>query len=100
MGVTIGVSIVVFGAYYVCLMGGEALADNGRLPPFIAMWIANVVFGLTGVALLWRVERTTDASRGGGIGDWWADRKAARALRRAERAAARAATDTATAGAQ
>ena len=100
VGVTIGVSIVVFGAYYVCLMGGEALADNGRLPPFIAMWIANVVFGLTGVALLWRVERTTDASRGGGIGDWWADRKAARALRRAERAAARAATDTATAGAQ
>jgi lipopolysaccharide export system permease protein len=89
VGVTIGVSIVVFGAYYVCLMGGEALADNGRLPPFIAMWIANVVFGIAGVALLWRVERTTDASRGGGFGDWWAERKAMRALRREERKAAR-----------
>src|SRR5690606_23976694 len=28
VGVTIGVSIVVFGLYYVCLMGGEALADK------------------------------------------------------------------------
>lgn len=89
VGVTIGVSIVVFGAYYICLMGGEALADNGRLPPFIAMWIANVIFGIAGVALLWRIERMTDTSRGGGIGDWWADRKAARALRRAEQRALR-----------
>ena len=100
VGVTIGVSIVVFGAYYVCLMGGEALADHGKLPPVIAMWIANVVFGAAGVALLWRVERTTDTSRGGGISDWWADRRTARALRRAERAERRAMEQQAPAGAR
>jgi hypothetical protein len=30
--------------------------------------------------LLWRIERTTDGSRGGGIRDWWHNRKATRAL--------------------
>jgi lipopolysaccharide export system permease protein len=76
VGVTIGVSIVVFGLYYVCLMGGEALADKGRLPAYVAMWIANVIFTLVALVMLWRVESTTDTSRGGGIRDWWADRKA------------------------
>ena len=82
VGVTIGVSIVVFGLYYVCLMGGEALADKGRLPAFIAMWIANVIFSLVGIALLWRVESTTDTSRGGGFGEWLADRRARKQLAR------------------
>lgn len=82
VGVTIGVSIVVFGLYYVCLMGGEALADKGKLPAFIAMWIANVIFSLAGIALLWRVESTTDSSRGGGIRDWLADRKVRKQLAR------------------
>ena len=90
VGVTIGVSIIVFGLYYICLMGGEALADKGRLPAIVAMWIANVIFGVVGVLLLWRVESTTDTSRGGGLRDWWADRKARAALR-AEEAAERGA---------
>jgi len=88
VGVTIGVSIIVFGLYYICLMAGEALADKGRLPAIVAMWIANVTFAIVGVVLLWRVESTTDTSRGGGIRDWWADRKARAALR-AEEAAKR-----------
>ncbi|MBX9855991.1 MAG: LptF/LptG family permease [Gemmatimonadaceae bacterium] len=89
VGVTIGVSIVVFGLYYICLMGGEALADKGQLPAYVAMWIANVVFALAGVALLWRVESTTDNSRGGGFAEWRADRKARRALARAAKAKTR-----------
>ncbi len=86
VGVTLGVSIVVFGLYYICLMAGEALADKGRLPAIVAMWIANVIFGLAGLVLLWRVESTTDTSRGGGIRDWWADRRARASLRALERA--------------
>lgn len=78
VGVTLGVSIVVFGLYYICLMGGEALADKGMLPAYVAMWIANVIFALAGLVLLWRVESTTDTSRGGGLADWWAARAAAR----------------------
>ena len=94
VGATIGVSIVVFGLYYVCLMGGEALADKGKLPAFIAMWIANVLFSLAGIALLWRVESTTDSSRGGGFREWLADRKARRQLARERKAHTR---DTVTA---
>ncbi len=86
-GVTIGVSIVVFGLYYICLMAGEVLADEGRLPAFVAMWMANVLFGGAGVVLMLRAERTVDTSRGGGVGEWWATWRAAR---RARRAAARA----------
>ncbi len=88
VGVTIGVSLVVFGAYYVCLMAGETLADKGRVDPVVAMWAANVIFTLAGLVLLSRVEKTTDGSRGGGLRDWWMDRKARRALRSAAPASA------------
>lgn len=80
VGVTIGVSIAVFGLYYVCLMGGEALADKGRLPAYIAMWMANVIFTVVALLMLWRVESTTDASRGGGLREWWSDRSTRRRL--------------------
>jgi len=36
------VSFTVFTGYYVLLMGGEALADSGQLPPSLAMWGANL----------------------------------------------------------
>lgn len=86
VGVTLGVSIVVFGLYYICLMAGEALADKGRLPAIVAMWAANIIFTVVGVILLWRIESTVDSSRGGGIREWFADRVVKRQLAR-ERAA-------------
>jgi len=82
VGVTLGVSIVVFGLYYICLMAGEALADKGKLPAFVAMWIANAIFTVAGILLLWRVESTVDSSRGGGLREWWGDRRVRRALAR------------------
>jgi len=82
VGVTLGVSIVVFGLYYICLMAGEALADKGRLPAIVAMWAANVIFTVVGVILLWRIESTVDSSRGGGIREWFADRAVKRQLAR------------------
>lgn len=88
VGVTIGVSIVVFGLYYICLMGGEALADKGRLPAIVAMWIANFIFTVAGIILLWRVESTTDSSRGGGIRDWLHDRQTRKMLAREQQARA------------
>jgi len=80
VGVTIGISLVVFGAYYICLMAGETLADKGRLNPVVAMWAANVIFTVAGLLLLLRVERAADMSRGGGLRDWWSDRRTKRAL--------------------
>ncbi len=91
VGVTIGVSLVVFGAYYVCLMAGETLADKGTVEPVIAMWAANVIFTLAGLVLLLRVEKTADGSRGGGVRDWWMDRRARKSRQRAARTALRGA---------
>lgn len=78
VGATLGVSLLVFGVYYVFLVAGETLADDGKLPPLIAMWIANVLFTFVGIILLLRIEKTADASRGGGVRGWLDDRRARR----------------------
>jgi lipopolysaccharide export system permease protein len=65
VGLTIGVSLVVFGIYYVGLIAGESLARRGMLPPVVSMWIANVVFGLIALILLARLGMESGSSRSG-----------------------------------
>ena len=43
------VSIAFFLFYYLCLVGGEELANRLLLPPWLAMWLANIVIGWFGV---------------------------------------------------
>ncbi len=52
MNMAIGLSIVFFLVYYVCLIGGEKLADRGFTSPFLAMWSPNIVFGALAVVLI------------------------------------------------
>jgi lipopolysaccharide export system permease protein len=70
VGLVIGVSLVVFGLYYVGLIGGEALANAGRVPPFWAMWGTNAILTAVGVVLLLRMGRDSTSNRGGD----WSDR--------------------------
>ncbi|MEO8575895.1 MAG: LptF/LptG family permease [Gemmatimonadales bacterium] len=65
VGLTIGVSLVVFGLYYVGLIAGESLARRGMVPPFVSMWIANAVFLTLALVLLSRMGSETGSSRGG-----------------------------------
>ncbi len=44
-------SILFFVFYYLCLAGGEELADRRFLNPALAMWAPNVVIGLIGLWL-------------------------------------------------
>jgi lipopolysaccharide export system permease protein len=67
VGLTIGVSLVVFGLYYVGLIAGESLARRGMVPPFVSMWIANAVFGTIALILLARMGKETGTSRGGDL---------------------------------
>ena len=69
VGLTIGVSLGVFALYYVCLIAGEELANRGFMPPFWAMWAANVLFTLIGLVLLARMGREGGTSRGGDTGE-------------------------------
>jgi lipopolysaccharide export system permease protein len=64
VGLTIGVSLVVFGLYYVGLIAGESLARRGMVPPVVSMWIANFVFGVIAIILLSRMGKETGSPRG------------------------------------
>jgi len=84
VGLTIGVSLIVFALYYVGLIAGESLADRDILSPFWAMWAANVLFTAVGIVLLARMGREGSTSRGGDVTEFldslraWVARQARR----------------------
>lgn len=55
MGVSVGISIGLFIVYWAFLIGGEELSDRGMLSPVVAMWAANVLLGVIGLVLLFKV---------------------------------------------
>jgi lipopolysaccharide export system permease protein len=50
------VSIAFFLFYYLCLIGGEELANRLLLPPWLSMWLPNLVLGV------WGLHATAQAS--------------------------------------
>ena len=67
VGLVIAVSFVIFGIYYVGLIGGETLANKAYVEPWIAMWGANIVLGGAGLVLAIRMGRESGSARGS---DW------------------------------
>jgi lipopolysaccharide export system permease protein len=65
VGLTLGVSLLVFALYYIGLTAGAAAASQGLLPPVIAMWAANVIFAIVALALLARMGKEGSTARGG-----------------------------------
>ena len=51
MSISIGVSLIFFIIYWSFLIIGENLSDNGQLNPAIAMWLPNIIIGITGYYL-------------------------------------------------
>jgi hypothetical protein len=43
------VSVAFFLFYYLCLVGGEELANRLLLPPWLSMWLPNLVLGTLGL---------------------------------------------------
>jgi lipopolysaccharide export system permease protein len=50
-------SLGFFTIYWVCLIGGENLADRLIIPPAISMWTCNALIGTIGLFLTWRVAK-------------------------------------------
>ena len=48
--------LLVFAYYFVSLLG-VSLARQGKVPPGVGVWLADIAFLLFGAFLLWRVER-------------------------------------------
>ena len=65
IGLVIGASVVIFGFYYIGLIGGETLADRRIISPFLAMWGPNLLLTGTGLALFLRLGREQTTARGG-----------------------------------
>lgn len=61
MNVAVGLSILVFLVYYVCLIGGEKLADRELASPLLAMWVPNIIFGV--LALFFIRKASMEQSR-------------------------------------
>jgi lipopolysaccharide export system permease protein len=62
MGIAAGVSILVFLVYYVCLIGGEKLADRQYLSPVIAMWSPNLLFGVAAFLIVRKASQEQAAT--------------------------------------
>jgi lipopolysaccharide export system permease protein len=56
-GISVTLALAVFLVYYAFLMGGEKLADRGRVDAIIAMWSANVLLTAIGIPLFARTVR-------------------------------------------
>lgn len=65
VGLTIGASFVIFGFYYIGLIGGETLADQLVVPAFWAMWTPNLLMLAVGLVLFSRLGREHATARGG-----------------------------------
>ena len=48
------IGLVFFALYYVMLLAGQNFADSGRLPPFVGMWLPNLMLVLPVSELLSR----------------------------------------------
>ncbi len=64
MTISIGFSILLFLVYYIFLIGGEKLADRRLMEPWLAMWLANIVFLAVAVVILRQTNRE------GALVDW------------------------------
>jgi len=69
VGMVIAVSLAIFAIYYVGLIGGETLADEGYVHPTASAWLMNAVFGILGIWGLIAVGREQSSSRGAGWGE-------------------------------
>ncbi len=52
-----GLSVAIAFVYYAFMRTGQALGHNGALPPYLAAWLGDLVFGGVGVALLAHAQR-------------------------------------------
>ena len=62
-------SLMIFGIYYMSLIGGESLGDKGSIKPFWGPWAPNLIFFVLSIFGLARMGRERGTTRGGGWND-------------------------------
>lgn len=51
-----GLSLLLIIIYYLFLVAGKALGEKGLFPPYLVMWLPNILLGTLGIFLLYRLE--------------------------------------------
>lgn len=51
-GISAAITLAFYIFYWICLIGGEKLADRGFISPFIGMWAGNIIIGIFGIILI------------------------------------------------
>ena len=59
LAISFGLSIFISFIYYAFIRTGQALGHNGTIPPLLAAWMGNFVFGAIAVELFRRARRGT-----------------------------------------
>jgi len=57
LAVAFGLSVFISFVYYALVRTGQALGHNGALPPMLAAWLGNLVFGTLALELFRRARR-------------------------------------------
>ena len=57
LAISFGLAVFISFVYYAIIRTGQALGHSGTLPPFLAAWLGNIVFGVLGLELLRRARR-------------------------------------------
>ncbi len=52
-----GLAVTISFAYYAFMQSGKALGHNGALPPYLAAWLGDIVFGGVGTFMMLRAQR-------------------------------------------
>jgi lipopolysaccharide export LptBFGC system permease protein LptF len=55
--VSFGISLFICFIYYSVLRLGQAWGYKGSLPPALAAWLGNILFGAAGVVVLWKAKK-------------------------------------------
>lgn len=58
-GISAVLSLGFYIFYWICLIGGEKLADRNLISPVLGMWLANIITGLFAIILTIRVNYET-----------------------------------------
>jgi lipopolysaccharide export system permease protein len=53
-----GLTLAVSFLYYIMMRAGQALGHNGALPPYVAAWLGDTVFGAAGLAMMYNAQRS------------------------------------------
>ncbi|HET9326527.1 MAG TPA: LPS export ABC transporter permease LptG [Candidatus Eisenbacteria bacterium] len=52
-----GLSVTISFLYYAFMRTGQALGHNGALPPYLAAWLGDLVFGTVGLTMMIQAQR-------------------------------------------